>query len=406
MKIEESPGGGESPPTSRPRRWAVRRRHNRLVAGLASGLADQWDIPVPYVRAAFVVAAFAGGAGIAIYLIVWIFTLEREDGDAIADPKSPSQKAGLALVYLGGLLALRGFSVWTGDNIVFPAALLSFGITALWDRSDPAARNRLVRLTGSGDEEVTRIRVIAGGLLMLAGFAYFISSISAFSNVGPALLAAVMTIAGFMILFGPLVWRLARDLAEERRGRIRSDERAEVAAHLHDSVLQTLALIQRAEDPKRMVTLARGQERELRDWLYRGEPATAAENLASAIRSQAARVEHAHDLPVDVVVVGEVAEMNGDLEALAHATGEAITNAANHSGAERVSVYLEVTQSTAEIYVTDGGSGFDPESVAAERRGIAESIKGRMKRHGGRADITSEPGSGSEVHLLMPRTPT
>ena len=390
-------------PKQRTRRWAVRRRRDRLVAGLASGLADHWGIPVPYVRAGFVVAAFAGGAGIAVYVIGWIFTLDRQDDDPEADPKTPAQKAGLAFIVLGALLALRGFNLWFGDGIVFAASLLSFGIATMWDRSDPVARSRIAKLTGSGEDDVTRIRVIGGGLLMLAGFASFVGSIDAFSDVGPALFAAAVTITGFMIVFGPLVWRLATDLGRERRGRIRSEERADMAAHLHDSVLQTLALIQRTDDPKRMITLARGQERELRGWLYRDKEASTADDLGSAIRAHAGRVEASHDLPIEVVVVGDEAPMTTSLHALAQAAGEAMTNAAKHSGSDRVSVYVEIDAAQAEIYVIDDGRGFDPAAIPKEGRGIAESIAARMQRHGGTAAINSSPGNGAELRLTMGR---
>lgn len=389
------------PTTGRTRRWAVRRSGDRLVAGLASGLGDHWGIPDAYVRAAFVVATLAGGAGIVAYTIGWALTLERDDTTE-PEPKSDAQKAGLALIFIGALLGLRGFDLWFGDQIVLPAALLAFGTAAMWDRSDPEARSRIARL-GSGDEEVTRIRVIAGGLLMLAGFAYFVGSIDALSDVGPVLLAVAITVTGFMILFGPLVLRMARDLADERRGRIRSDERADMAAHLHDSVLQTLALIQRADDPKRMVTLARGQERELREWLYRRGQAAPGDDLASAMRDQASRVEQGHDIPVDVVVVGD-APITVELQALCQAAGEAMTNAAKHSGAEKVSVYVEVVDKAVEVYIVDDGKGFDPENVEGEGRGIPDSIIGRMQRHGGEATIVSEPEEGSEVYLRMPRS--
>jgi signal transduction histidine kinase len=388
---------------SRARRWAVRRRSNRLVAGLASGLGDHWGIPVAYVRAAFVVAFFAAGTGIVLYMVGWALTLERDEHAEPPEPKTPNQKSGLVLIFIGALLALRSFGLWFSDEIAFPAALLAFGTAAMWDRSDPDARNKITRLTGSGDEEVTRIRVIAGGLLMLAGFTYGVGSIDALADVGPVLLAVAMTVTGFMILFGPLVWRMARDLSDERLGRIRSDERADMAAHLHDSVLQTLALIQRTDDPKRMVTLARGQERELRDWLYSRSDIDAGDDLSSAIRSQASRVEHGHDIPIDVVVVGD-ASMTDSLQALTQAAGEAMTNAAKHSGAGKVSVYVEVTNEIAEVYVGDGGNGFDPENITGDGRGIRDSLVGRMQRHGGEARIVSEPGEGTEVHLTMPRS--
>jgi signal transduction histidine kinase/phage shock protein PspC (stress-responsive transcriptional regulator) len=402
MQTDIAPDDHAEPARTRSRRWAVRRRRDRLVAGLASGLGDHWGIPVAYVRAAFVVAALSGGVGIAAYMVGWALTLERDEDAEPPELPSQGQKAGLLLIYVGALLTSRALGLWFSDEITFPAALLSFGTAAMWDRSDPATRSRIAKLTASGNDEVTRIRVIAGGLLMLAGFTYFVGSIDALADVGPVLLAVAMTVTGSMILFGPLVWRMAQNLGDERRGRIRSDERAEMAAHLHDSVLQTLALIQRSDDPKRMVTLARGQERELREWLYRRGESTAGNDLSSAVRDQAARVEHGHDIPIDVVAVGD-AQLNDALLALSQAAGEAMTNAAKHSGAEKVSVYLEVTDDAAEVYVGDTGRGFIVDTLDGEGRGIPDSIIGRMQRHGGEATVTSTPEEGTEVHLRMPR---
>lgn len=392
--------------THRPRRsrgrWAVRRRRDRLIAGLASGLGDYWGVPAAYVRAGFVVASLAAGAGIAAYLLGWALTLERDDDTEDASDLTQDRKVGLVLIYIGFLLALRGLGLWPSDELLFGGSLLAFGTAAMWDRSDPAARNRIVRLTGSGTEEVTRIRVIAGGLLMLAGFTSFVASIDALSDVGPVLFAVAITVAGFMIVFGPLVWRMAGDLADERRARIRSEEREDMAAHLHDSVLQTLALIQRSDDPRRMATLARGQERQLREWLYGTPERVTRESLAAAIRDRAARLERDHDLPIEVVAVGDAAMTDG-LRALAHAAGEAMTNAAKHAGAAKVSVYVEVTEGAAEVYVGDTGSGFDPDDLDGTGRGIPDSINARMERHDGEATITSTPGEGTEVHLRMPR---
>jgi len=194
------------------------------------------------------------------------------------------------------------------------------------------------------------------------------------------------------------VWRLIDDLARERRERIRSEERAEVAAHLHDSVLQTLALIQRSDDPKRMVTLARAQERELRAWLFSTTDAQSSD-FRSAIEEAAGRVEAAHDLPVSVVVVGDL-PLNERTEALVQASAEAMTNAAKHSGADQVSVYAEAAAGTAEIWISDQGKGFEMDDVPGERLGVRESIIGRMDRHRGIAEIEST-GEGTEIHLKM-----
>jgi signal transduction histidine kinase len=197
------------------------------------------------------------------------------------------------------------------------------------------------------------------------------------------------------------VVRLAGDLAAERRDRIRSEERSEMAAHLHDSVLQTLALIQRSDDPKKMVTLARSQERELRSWLYSSAQDNGDETLSRALEAAATRVERAHDVPVEVVVVNDVPVSNG-VDAVVKAASEAMHNAAKHSTAGRVSVYAEAVGGMLDVFVTDQGAGFDLDVVPDDRHGIRDSIIGRMERHGGTAAITSEAGEGTEVHLEMP----
>jgi signal transduction histidine kinase len=212
----------------------------------------------------------------------------------------------------------------------------------------------------------------------------------------------VVTVAGGAVIVGPMAWRLVGQLAQERSERIRSEERAEMAAHLHDSVLQTLALIQRAETPRDMVALARNQERELRAWLIGRQP-LADDTLAGAIEKAAAAVELTLKVPVEVVTVGD-APLDERLRAVVDACREAMVNAAKHSGASQISIYVEVEPSAVTAYVRDQGSGFDPDAVAADRRGIAESIRGRVQRSGGTVAVISEPQAGTEVQLTMPRT--
>jgi signal transduction histidine kinase len=244
---------------------------------------------------------------------------------------------------------------------------------------------------------------MVGGIALFAiGLGFLFASVETF-DLGPAFIAAAMSAAGFMLLFGPWVMRMANDLADERRTRIRSEEKAEVAAHLHDSVLQTLALIQRSDDPKRMVTLARSQERELREWLY-GSGTRQLAQVRGAIEAMADRVEHDHNIPIDVVVVGDAA-LDPDTDALVKAAGEAMTNAARHSGADKVSVFVEITDLTVEAFVGDHGKGFDIEEIDQARRGIVESLRGRMERHGGTVEITSVAGEGTDVQLHMNRRP-
>ncbi len=264
--------------------------------------------------------------------------------------------------------------------------------------------NPLRALVGGGGWRAW-LRIVAGLMLLVAAIVLFSlrsGSLSVALNVG---LAAAFGIVGLGFMVGPWLLRLSSDLSEEREARVRSEERADVAAHLHDSVLQTLALIQRsAGDPATVTRLARAQERDLRSWLFdsTGEgPAT----LAAALRSVAAEVEDAHGVHVEVVCVGDAPVTDED-RPLVLAAREAMTNAAKHSGAGTVDVYAEATSTGVEIFVRDRGVGFDPAHVAEDRQGVRGSIVGRMERHGGSASVRSVPGEGTEVRLSLPnRTP-
>jgi len=378
----------------RVRTVVVRRPDDRVILGLAGGIADRLGIPDAYVRAAFVALSLAGGAGILLYLIGT--AIAKEGDEAPDEPPGARRVVALVLVLLGAMLFFRGLGLWFGDSVVWSGTLLAFGGAAMWDRTN------LFDASDSGGLAPSRIRIVAGALLLLAGLASFSSSLSAIESLGPAVTAAALTAAGFMIIFGPWVTSLARDLSRERQDRIRSDERTEMAAHLHDSVLQTLALIQRTDDPKRMITLARGQERDLRNWLYNHQEQGSSIGLRQALEEAASDVEQKHNVPVEVVIVGDMA-LSDKTSALVAAAGEAMTNAAKHSGASKVSVFAEVTDSVAEAFITDQGSGFDPDSISHDRHGIADSIVGRMRRQGGEAEIISEPDEGTEVRLSIPR---
>jgi len=214
--------------------------------------------------------------------------------------------------------------------------------------------------------------------------------------------AIVVFGVGIGLVFGPWLWRLANDLAEERRERVRSQERAEVAAHLHDSVLHTLALVRRsADDPRRVVSLASRQERELRSWLS-GRPSAPSRSLGGALDAIVGQVETDHGVPIEIVKVGDC-ELDVRIEALLAAAREAMVNAARHSGARSIDVYAEVDASRALVFVRDRGVGFDPDAVAANRHGVRDSIVGRMARHGGDAVIRSSAGEGTEIRLELPR---
>ncbi|GMQ85228.1 MAG: ATP-binding protein [Acidimicrobiia bacterium] len=391
---------GEEPSGRGPK--LARRTDDRVIAGVASGVAYRLGIAPVYARAAFVVLAFAGGIGVVLYGIGWALLPDDRTTQLppATEPVGGRQLAGLALAFTGVLLFLDAIGLWFGDVVVWPVALVSFGVAAVWDRGNYDYQAALTQIAGpDATARPSRGRVIVGGLLMFAGALVLFRAVDAFRGLGPPAIAVALTTIGFLVVFGPWVWRLVGDLSTERRQRIRSEERAEVAAHLHDSVLQTLALIQRSDDSKKMVTLARAQERELRSWLYMKEE-TSEMSLEAALQGAASRIEADHDVPVELVVVGDRA-IGQRGAALVQAAIEAMTNAARHSGADRVSVYAEATDQTLDAWIGDQGSGFELDRVPQERLGISESIVGRMQRHRGTSEISSTPGEGTEVHLQV-----
>jgi signal transduction histidine kinase len=397
----------------------ARSRNDRIIAGVAAGLADRLGVDHVVIRLAFVVLSFAGGVGVAVYLVLWVASSEaqpvaNEASPVAADRRSSMERVlAVAMVVTGAMLVFRAVGLWPGDAVVAPVALGALGSAIIWDRADDRSRSRWSRVAsrlprpaeGSvlGDS-VSRGRLVLGGLLILGGMATFLAANDAFAvnalrNVA---FAVGVTVAGVGLILGPGIWRLGRQLSDERRERIRQEERAEVAAHLHDSVLQSLAMIQRAASPQEMATLARRQERELRAWLYGRTGAASHDSLARAVEDAAARVEGLHHVRVEVVQVGDCS-MDERLLAVVQASGEAMTNAARHAGVDRVSVFVEVEPGGVTAYVRDQGKGFDPEAIPADRRGIAESIRGRMERAGGSAEIVTAPGEGTEVKSWLPR---
>lgn len=382
--------------------WPFRRSStDRIISGLSGGIAAELGISSIYVRAAFVAGVFAGGVGALLYLI-GALVIPEETPDTVPDAHraTRTQTVGIVAMYLAVMLALDAAGVWFGP-IVWPATLVIFGLAIAIDTSGVNYERSLSGITGNGAGRRSWWLVVFGLVMMVAGIAVVLSSLENLQAMGVLALALIVAIGGFMIVAGPWLWSLIEDLRTERRARIRSEEKAEMAAHLHDSVLQTLALIQRTDDPKKMVTLARSQERELRSWLF-DERAANTQTLRGALADAANRVEEAHDVPVSIVVVGEGTLPPDRHTALVGAATEAMMNAAKHSGADKVSVFAEIADGTVELFVSDQGHGFDPDGVDDDRRGIAESIEGRMHRHGGSATIDSDVGGGTEVHLTMP----
>jgi signal transduction histidine kinase len=281
---------------------------------------------------------------------------------------------------------------------LIPAAAVLSGAAIAWMQLDENRRAGLVDKT-KADQAGGWGRLAAGLALVVAGVLVMVSGSGSWEQTWLALLASVAVLGGVVLVLLPWALKFWRDLEAERAGRIRETERAEIAAHLHDSVLQTLALIQRrAANEHDVVRLARAQERELRGWLFQ-DPGKEAGQLSDRIKATAAEVEDLLGNAVEVVSVGDIA-MTEAHEALVQASREAMLNASRHGGGT-VSVYLEVSDGRAEVFVKDRGPGFDLNEVPEDRLGVRESIIGRMTRHGGTATIASTP-DGTEVRLCLP----
>ncbi len=328
---------------------------------------------------------------------------------------------GAGLLLVSGLLFVRAAGPWPGDAIVWPAAVAALGALLIWrassvvparrrgwaahrpPESSPAVPSRepSARVRVLGRPEVSR-----GGLgvtLVLAGGFAFLWANGALRPAGETVLAGLAVLIALALIFAPSWRRLARSLAAERTERIRSQERADVGAHLHDSVLQTLALIQRsAEDPQQVAALARRQERELRGWLAGGDSRERGERLAGALETAAAEVEAAAGGTVEVVAVGDCS-LDEPAGAVLGAAREAMLNAAKFAGQAPVSVYAELSDERIRVFVRDRGAGFDPAAVPPARRGVRESIIGRMRRAGGGATVRALPGGGTEVEIAIDR---
>jgi signal transduction histidine kinase len=384
-----------------------------VLAGVAHGLAEHLRLPPTSVRIAFAVLTVFNGFGVILYGAFWVFvplapvahrrSLRPRPGDL-------GRAVAAGLIGLGLLLLLRRSALIGPNLFVVPLLLGGAGLAVIWRQADDTQRARWLAVSsriggvGSGQSRLAAaLRIGGGAVLVGAGVALFLVLSGQWGAARNALLAILVVLVGVALLTGPWWYRLVADLGTERRERIRSQERAELAAHLHDSVLQTLALIQRHVDsPREVARLARGQERELRSWLYRPEAREEA-RLAAALETAAAEVEDAYAVQVEAVVVGD-ADVDDRFAALVQATREALVNAARHAEVTEVSLYAEVEPERVSVFVRDRGVGFDSAAVPDDRHGVRGSIVGRMERHGGTAAIRSTPGAGTEVELTMTRS--
>jgi signal transduction histidine kinase len=385
--------------TLRVPRDLARSSDDRVLAGVCGGLGAGLGVDPTVLRLALVVLALANGAGAVAYLAAVALLPGRPvatlRGPARPDALEPTAERAVAvgMITVGALLLFGHLGLLLPAHVVWAAALAAVGFALVWARTDDDHRTRGLFL-----------RAVGGGLVLVVGLAMMFASGGVLSQIGQLGLAVLATGVGVTVLLGPWIARLLRDLANERRERIRSEERSEMAAHLHDSVLQTLALIQRADAPGRARTLARRQERELRAWLFDERPpdGDGVAGLAAALERLVTDVEDRHDVEVDLVVVGDC-PMEPRLDALVAALREAAQNAARHAGVTDLSVYVEVAPDHVEAFVRDRGKGFDLDAVEPGRLGVRESIVGRMARHGGRAEVHTAPGEGTEVALQIGR---
>ncbi len=412
--------GRTSTPSRTPRslRRAVtfpRRDDGRIVAGVAGGFADEYGVDPTLVRVLLVVLSLAAGTGLVLYALGIVLASEPTTSRP-PRPTDPQRTLSVACVATGIVLLVRSTGLWLGDAVMVPLVAVAAGVVVLGlvrpDR--PATPGVAANANGSAavveftSGRRARARLFAGAALVSFGLLVVGVREDASNSLRIGAFATALTVIGVAVLVGPWLARLAQEAAAERRERIRVEEREAMAAHLHDSVLQTLALIQRtADDPRRTVTLARQQERELREWLYgqgvarRTAGGVGPVGLAAALRGAVQDVESTYDVRIEAVVVGD-APLDPAMDALVAAAREACVNAAKHSGTDEISLYAEVRGTAAEVFVRDRGNGFDRAAVAPDRRGIAQSIEARLERVGGSARVETAAGEGTEWQLSVP----
>ncbi|MFD5876120.1 PspC domain-containing protein [Streptomyces sp. NPDC060322] len=406
-------------------RKLYRSADGRMLGGVARGLAGHLGLPVAWVRFVFLGLFFADGLGALLYAVFWIVvplgvggvggvetrSLFETAPDGRRRLRKPDKGQVFALVALlvGAVTFVGNVDMGSkADRYVWPALLIGAGSVLVWRQADNARRARWMEV-GRRRRVLHLARGLAGVALVGLGLAAFMVVRGSAAQLGTALTAAIAVLTGIALLAGPYLVRMTQDLSEERLMRIRAQERAEVAAHVHDSVLHTLTLIQRnADDGGEVRRLARAQERELRNWLYNPEgtgkdEAEEPSTLAEAVKRAAAEVEDKHGVPLEVVVVGDC-PLDEKLAAQMQAAREAMVNAAKYGGeGGAVQVFAEVEGRTVFVSVRDRGPGFDLDSVPGDRMGVRESIIGRMQRNGGTARLRSVPGGGTEVELEMER---
>ncbi|WP_461378819.1 ATP-binding protein [Corynebacterium hesseae] len=362
-----------------------RPQSGRVVAGVAAGLAQNLGVSALSARIALTALTLLGGVGAMAYAGLWIFTPALDDA-----PSTRRSPLSLVLVFLAlagsavGVLGVSGASL----SVAVPLAVVAVGAVLAWLAYDRGLNT-----------PVGLVAVAAGAVLVIGGVV--VAAVTWESGSGSAILATALTLVGFGALVVPLVLKLWRSLSQEQAAKAVSEERAEIAARLHDSVLQTLALIQkRAGDSREVTRLARAQERELRAWLF-DAPSAAPTTCFGALEAACGEVEDLFDMRVSAVTVGEDAELTEAAKLLIQAAREAMVNTGKHAGVDAVDVYAELLAGELSIFVRDRGVGFDVDAIPADRHGIRDSIRARVEGTGGRVRISSTPGEGTEVELAV-----
>lgn len=426
----------------------TRHIRGRVLFGVCAGLAEHLGLSVTAVRIIMLVAAFCAGAGLVLYLWLWaLLPLEGESGDVEPGMPSVQQEGragppseiagdvfmrvatnvrgsyrrnpslwfgfviGIALLLVAGGLIASAQGVRVPWGVIIPVILLIAGVVLVWVNLSDTERKRWRGRTGS-PTSLAVVRLIGGLALLVLGIVFVVLTATNGTPIFSTVLAVFAVLVGIALVLVPFAVRFSRKILAERSEAARTSERADIAAHLHDSVLQTLTLIRRRnDDPVEVARLARGQERELREWLY-GSKLEPGVSLADAVKNMAGEIEDLYGVEIDTVIVGDVlsdpaAETDPDgsnsaarLGALQAAAREAMVNAAVHAGGT-VSVYAEFTAAKQQIFVRDRGEGFEPDDVDDSRHGVRHSIIGRMERHGGSAEIVRGQSGGTEVRMTM-----
>ncbi len=390
-----------------------------MVAGVCGGLSATTGIDVTLVRIAFVLLSLASGAGVLVYALAWLFVpLEGETSSifsrAVVDRRGIRLVAAIIPLLIVIQIVAAGLHLGFVGSFGWPLFLAAGAVVLIRRNASHDERvwinDDLIPMFRTGEDRHTRtsliLRIALGIVVGIGGLLLLLGGHPTTATFLPVF-GALLVMASIVVIFGPWWISLVRDLISERQSRALAEERAEMAAHVHDSVLQTLALIQRsANDPQQVTRLARIQERELRSWLFEGRPpgsvAAEAVTMAEGISLLQALVETDHGITVQVVVVGDC-PLNDRLRALLDAAREATVNAAKWSGATDVSIFCEVEQRAVTVFVRDRGRGFDPVAVPDDRQGIAQSIRARMARFDGSVAVRSAPGRGTEIELSMAR---